>query len=382
MKIKKKFLQLTRFTYPYGVEEFLESHLPSGVQKDEFGNYFISIGENYTTMFTCHLDTACSDMKRVKHQISSDGKVVCTDGTTILGADDKAGMVVVLYMIEKKIPGLYYFFIGEEVGCIGSRGASNAMDKGTLFPGHTINKVISFDRRGTTSVITDQFYGNCCSNEFATSLCSEFNKSGLKMVPDDTGVLTDSAQFMDFIPECTNISVGYYNEHTTGEWQNLEYLYQLCNAVAKVDWESLPVERDPKNYSNWYSDFWQGSDSDFEWSSLKNEDEPVQEKSPSVGLTFSGESYSYILKGNERVRAFISEEWIRHEKDLIFTYLEKSGYKVDKIYWDGTSCWLTEKGDTMNQYVGNRSDMVPYINNFDVIPVAHIRYTLPESLVF
>ena len=39
---------------------------------------------------------------------------------TILGADDKAGMVILLYMIEKKIPGLYYFFIGEEVGCIGS----------------------------------------------------------------------------------------------------------------------------------------------------------------------------------------------------------------------------------------------------------------------
>jgi hypothetical protein len=376
MKIKKKFLQLTRFTYPYGVEEFLESHLPSGVQKDEFGNYFISIGENYTTMFTCHLDTACSDMKRVIHQVSSDGKAVRTDGTTILGADDKAGMVVILYMIEKKIPGLYYFFIGEEVGCIGSRAASSAMEKGNLFEGHSINKVVSFDRRGTTSVITDQFYGNCCSNEFAISLCSELNKSGLKMVPDDTGVLTDSAQFMDFIPECTNISVGYYNEHTVSEWQNLEYLYQLCNAVSKVDWESLPVERDPKNCDNWYNDFWGGgSDNDFEWPPV--DDEPVDEKSSSV-LTFSGESYSYI-SGR---KAYISEEWIKHEKKLIKEYLEKNGYKVDRIYWDGTSCWLTELGETMNQYIGNRSDMIPYINNFDVVPIAHIRYSLPEVLVF
>jgi hypothetical protein len=24
-------------------------------------------------------------------------------------------------MIENKIPGLYYFFLGEEVGCVGSR---------------------------------------------------------------------------------------------------------------------------------------------------------------------------------------------------------------------------------------------------------------------
>ncbi len=33
------------------------------------------------------------------------------------------------------------------------------------------------------------------------------------MVPEDTGVLTDSAQFMGIVPECTNISVGYYDEH-------------------------------------------------------------------------------------------------------------------------------------------------------------------------
>ena len=144
-------------------------------------------------------------------------------------------MIVLLYMIEKNIPGLYYFFIGEEVGCIGSSDLADELSKDGDVPPElkNINKVISFDRRGTDSVITDQFYGNCCSNEFANDLCLKLNNTnhGLKMKPDDTGVLTDSAQFMGIIPECTNISVGYYDEHTTKEKQDINHLYRLCKSV-------------------------------------------------------------------------------------------------------------------------------------------------------
>lgn len=65
-------------------------------------------------MFTCHLDTCCHKQEFVNHV--QDDRFIRTDGKSI-GADDKAGMVVLLYMIEKGIPGIYYFFIGEEVGC-------------------------------------------------------------------------------------------------------------------------------------------------------------------------------------------------------------------------------------------------------------------------
>ena len=122
MRIRKKFLQLTSYTYPNGTEGFLKSYLPQGTKQDKFGNFYYVIGENPTTMFTCHLDTACSTQQKVTHV--QDAKFIRTNGKTILGADDKAGMVVIMYMIEKKIPGLYYFFLGEEVGCIGSGKAA------------------------------------------------------------------------------------------------------------------------------------------------------------------------------------------------------------------------------------------------------------------
>jgi hypothetical protein len=64
-----------------------------------------------------HLDTVSREHTKVNHVIN--GNMISTDGTTTLGADDKAGVSVLIWMMKHNIPGLYYFFIGE-VGCIGS----------------------------------------------------------------------------------------------------------------------------------------------------------------------------------------------------------------------------------------------------------------------
>jgi putative aminopeptidase FrvX len=118
MNIKEKFLQLTSRTYPHGTEQDVFPFLCPGLKVDEFGNLFIKIGES-DVMFTSHLDTATSALTEVNHVF--DGNIIKTDGKSILGADDKAGVVIMLNMIEHKIPGLYYFFLGEEVGCVGSK---------------------------------------------------------------------------------------------------------------------------------------------------------------------------------------------------------------------------------------------------------------------
>jgi len=234
MDIRRKFLKLTKKTYPYGTENQLVSHLPQGYFKDIHGNYYYKIGSTKTA-FTCHLDTACKTQVLVNHKIYKN--IISTDGKSILGADDKAGMTVLLYMIGKRIPGLYCFFIGEEVGCIGSGKASD--DKHFL----DYDRMVSFDRRGTKSIITFQSSKRCCSDEFANELATRLNRYGMSMEADDTGVYTDSAEFTHVIPECTNISVGYYREHTNLEHQDIEHLIKLCIAVTKIDWETLPTKR-------------------------------------------------------------------------------------------------------------------------------------------
>jgi hypothetical protein len=81
--------------------------------------------------------------------------------------------------------------------------------------------------------------------------------------PDDTGVYTDTAEFTDDIPECTNISVGYYNEH--GDRENLDIVHfaALATACVMLDWENLPTDRDPtvpeyKGYGKYDTAWWSG----------------------------------------------------------------------------------------------------------------------------
>jgi len=355
MRIRRKFLQLTRYTYPYGTEGFLKSYLPEGTKKDAYGNYYHLVGENPTTMFTCHLDTACSKQVKVNHVLV--GNTIKTDGKSILGADDKAGMVVVLNMIENKVPGLYYFFIGEEVGCIGS--GKLAENWANIKFSNTISKVVSFDRRSDCSVITHQFYGRCCSDEFAEELSFRLNSTGqrLNLEPDDTGVLTDSAQFMEIVPECTNISVGYMYEHTTNECQDIDYLQRLCKAVCLIDWESLPVERDHTEEEYDY-DYYDGDDYEYE------------------EVKFVEDFYSYFLVNGKTKKMYISSDVIAKEHDIIFNWLQAYGYsELESIDWNGNSLHV-KTSNGAQEFVGNRVELMEMISELSSVPMSKIKENL------
>ena len=242
--VRRTFISLVTKTYPNGTEDKLLPFLPK-LDKDPFGNYYKIIGDDKpTTMFTSHLDTAGrkeSDVVLFTKKDQNNNEIIYTDGNTILGADDKAGTSIMLYMMNEKVPGLYYFFIGEEVGGIGS--GKVARDYKNIEYLKEIKRCISFDRRGGRSVITKQLGRTCCSDRFALSLSQEYNNHGFNLAPDPTGIYTDSASFIDYIPECTNISVGYQNEHSGSETQNMDYLIKLAKVSAKVNWDSLPTNR-------------------------------------------------------------------------------------------------------------------------------------------
>jgi len=268
----------------------MEPILPKGWKKDSHGNYYYLIGENITTMFSCHLDTADSGQpKKITHEI--DGKIVKTDGKTILGGDDKAGAAIIIYMIQKKFPGLYYFFIGEEKGCIGSRALARQLESNKDGIYEKINKVVALDRRGYDNLITFQMGERNCSDAFADALIKEFEAAGVKYVKDPSGAVTDSHHFAEIIPECTNLSVGYDMQHTMRESQDIEFLQKLADAFLKVNWEGLPAERDPKKverrtyystrssrYNDWGDEWWdtRGYSSNYRATSTGSSQDPSQ----------------------------------------------------------------------------------------------------------
>jgi hypothetical protein len=374
MNIKDKFLELTSRTYPHGTEEDVFPLLNSELQKDEFGNLFIKIGES-DVMFTSHLDTATSALTTVNHVF--DGKIIKTDGKSILGADDKAGVTIMLYMIENKIPGLYYFFLGEEVGCIGSRKVAN-VQKDQKIEG--INKVISFDRRGNDSVITFQSSQRCCSDVFGEALSKQLNLADdtFSYKNDPTGILTDSVQFIKIYSECTNISVGYKSEHTFSEQQDIEHLTKLAEACLLVDWNGLPVDRDPskteyKSYGGSRYDDWDDYDYGYSgytsrWGSTTTKKyEPKTDK-----VWFHDKKYNYVsnVEIDSLTKKVISvdlcEERVAYEKVIIDTLLTSLDLQYDLFTWDGFNlkvCYKQNAGDHTTEC--NRNDLLEYLPELD-----------------
>lgn len=240
--VKQLFLNLTKMQITFGKENTLSKYFPN-METDEHGNFFLQIG-NSKTMFCAHLDTYSHDYEPVNHVI--EGDIIKTDGTTTLGGDDKAGVTIMIKMMEANIPGLYYFFRGEEgvTSPTGTWGSKQALKTRKEFFSN-YDKCIAFDRKGNNSIISHQMYSECCDSSFVDTLIDEFKDNGLTYVDDATGMWCDSGVFMDLIPECTNISVGYLNEHTFRETQDIVHLEKLVNACIKIDWDALPVKRDP-----------------------------------------------------------------------------------------------------------------------------------------
>ena len=219
----------------------LPAELKSFTSVDGAGNLHIDNRvAGSRTLFIAHVDTVHKETGANK--IRKTATHWYADGAP-LGADDGAGVAMLMHLIHANVKGYYIFSQGEECGGIGAKHiASHHKDLLKQF-----DRAIAFDRRGIDSVISHQGMGRCASDVFCQALASALNEhnDNLMYSPDDTGVYTDTAEFTDDIPECTNISVGYYNEH--GDRENLDIVHfaALAIAVAKLDWEALPTDRDP-----------------------------------------------------------------------------------------------------------------------------------------
>lgn len=227
-------------------EPLLSGALANGERyvRDAHGNYFVLIGdsEQSDVAFTSHLDTVARPGSAAPDIAITNKGVVFLRNPQVadcLGADCGAGIYLMLEMIKRGVHGRYCFFVDEEVGCEGS-GAS-AADRTGFWTG--VKAMISFDRRGD-GIITHQRYMRCCSDTFAKELAARLGRTDAHL---QKGVYTDSAEFVQIIPECTNVGVGYMHEHTPDEVLDLNILSDVLGHVLKPDtFKDLPIERDPK----------------------------------------------------------------------------------------------------------------------------------------
>ena len=209
--------------------------------QDKYGNVFIEVCGGSDKLFTAHTDMIVIPNTKQEVLYDANLQVAYTSGKCTLGADDAAGVWLLMELLKAGVPCWLAFFREEEVG---GRGSSFAAGNNPEFF-KTFTHCVSFDRRGTSDVITHQSWGRCCSDALADHLSRALNAHGLDYRPCDGGVFTDSANFTDLIAECLNVSCGYNHEHTADEELDVDHLLRLRDAVVKIDWTTMPVKREP-----------------------------------------------------------------------------------------------------------------------------------------
>lgn len=227
-----------RPAYSHAEADFCEMYLePVFGKPDCHGNYVLIVGDYPNVCFTAHTDTVHRQEGIQTLAITND--IVSTVDGSCLGADCTTGLWLMLGMIEAGVDGVYVAHAAEEIGGIGS----TALVKDNPSWLQDLDFVISFDRYGIDSIITSQSGMTTASDDFAISLAGILDMP--QLVPDPTGTYTDSYEYAGVVSECTNISVGYYNQHTTKETQDLAYAQTLLVQLCQADWSSLDAYRDP-----------------------------------------------------------------------------------------------------------------------------------------
>jgi hypothetical protein len=247
--------------------KFIRRYLmPLGAKPDSFGNYVLRIGDS-PVLFSSHTDsvhrtagrqrllykngkltvkhpkaTSKEEKKTVEYYDKSGQKhiweyMVSSRGQC-LGADDAVGCWIMREMAQARVPGLYVWHRQEESGGIGSSYIADTTPE--LVRG--IEAAIAFDRRGNHDVITHQAAGRCASDIFAESLAALLPGT---YRPSSGGIFTDTANYTDLIGECTNISVGYYDEHTSSESLDLAHALRVRDAMLAFDYSKLELRRFP-----------------------------------------------------------------------------------------------------------------------------------------
>lgn len=253
-------LEILSWARPHGSTaegEFVELHVCKALdglgvpyELDGFGNVWAMVPKRVNAgpdvLWSCHVDTVHASGGRQGVRFADDGQtveLVKRKAGRCLGADDGAGLWLMLEMIRAKVPGGYVFHRGEEKGRLGSCYVVECEPERL----QGWDACIAFDRREYQDIITHQLGERCASEAFAASLSAALNETGrgLKYRADDTGSYTDSYSYMGVIPECTNVSVGYSGEHGPRETLDALHVWRLRAALVSADFSGLVIDRDP-----------------------------------------------------------------------------------------------------------------------------------------
>lgn len=198
------------------------------IQVDEIGNILVTKG--VSDSYPC----ICSHIDQVQINHSRDFKAIICDDIIIgysdkckdfqgLGADDKNGIWVALMCLKKFDVLKCAFFVGEEIGCVGSSSCDISFFSDCRY-------CIQCDRRNGSDLITE-ITEDLCSDKFLNDI--DYVDFGYKPTH---GLSTDidELRFRGVSCSCINVSCGYYNPHTDNEFTVVSELFNCLDFVEHI----------------------------------------------------------------------------------------------------------------------------------------------------
>ncbi|MCX7796302.1 MAG: M20/M25/M40 family metallo-hydrolase [bacterium] len=153
-RIIERLISLLKISSPAGKEQEVARVIRGWVEgwgysviEDNIGNMFINSDKTPKLFLNAHMDTVtpCDNVNPI-----IEGDIIKSDGRTILGADDKVGIAVILELLENykdnPLPIEVILTVQEEIGLVGAKAIKRDMIKApygfTLDAGGPVGNVV------------------------------------------------------------------------------------------------------------------------------------------------------------------------------------------------------------------------------------------------
>lgn len=207
---------------------YLKTHYTGlKIKTDDLGNIYVTKGKSkYFPTIVSHVDQVQSfkghlNVLRQNDVISAYDDSGKQQG---LGADDKNGVWIALMLLRTEPVLKAAFFVGEEIGCIGSSKCDMKFFKDSKY-------VLQCDRRGGKDIIYETYSTELAPYDFIPDAI--LTKYGYFPA---YGLMTDVETLKERGLEvaCCNMSCGYYDPHTSIETTKVSELINCLNFVKEI----------------------------------------------------------------------------------------------------------------------------------------------------
>lgn len=214
VKIFKKLLACNQYTLKSMLAKFLSYNYDTVVEREA---YLYAEG-NIPICLVAHLDTVHKTPPVDLYYDKAQEVMWSPQG---IGADDRAGVFIIMQIIKHGYHPHIIFTTDEEIGCIGASLLAREMDK---CPFKECHFIIELDRRGHHDCVFYDFEGK----EFEKLIQSY----GFKMAIGSYSDICEIAPQWE--TAAVNLSVGYESEHTLTEILHTDWMYDTLSKVENI----------------------------------------------------------------------------------------------------------------------------------------------------